>query len=215
MEQNKNEIPKWIGMVSRYFLILYDTNKKVIRLSSLDACGDEFIIENLFMEIVQNICRLVPYYKLKDKEKVYLSTQKEGILSFKKDITYLENEYKELFKNNYDTFLRVKKIRNKVEHSVHEVKFNCCYSGSTSLPEIGFKIKKQTIMIKTEELVEILKSLNDLFEKLVCDMKNIAFQFGETDHPYIEKYTKFSFKRFNGILNSNLLKDIGRIMMDF
>lgn len=71
MEQNKNEIPKWIGMVSRYFLILYDTNKKVIRLSSLDACRDEFIIENLFMEIVQNICRLVPYYKLKDKEKVY------------------------------------------------------------------------------------------------------------------------------------------------
>lgn len=212
--KNFLEMPIWTSQVHKYFEVLYKTNQKIIELSGYEANRNWSIIEDLFVNISQNICKLVPYYMDRNERKIHLSERDEGIFCFKSSLLFLECDYKDLFKSNYDTFLNIKVIRSKSEHSLHEISFDSCYSGSTSLPEIVFNIKQELVEIKTEDIIKIIIDINNLFDKIRLDLIKIATD-SENVTDYIIELTHFSFSKFNKILSSDMLKDIGRVTRNF
>ncbi len=212
--KNSLAMPMWTIEVYKYLLLLYNTNQIAIKLSGYDTVGNTFVIENLFIDISQNICKLIPYYMNRKDRKIHLSDKTEGIFCFNNDLLYLKDDYKKLFDKNYDTLFNIKTIRSKSEHDMHKIKFRSCYSGTMSLPEIRFNINEEFLNTKTEDIIKIIICLNILFDKIRNDLINIAFQCHKEDADYIETFSNFSFLTFNDIFNSAILKNIGRIMRD-
>ena len=206
---------KIANAMSGYFETLYVLNQKLIKL-----CGAEIFyyryskFEKIILDIIQDIPRLIPYSYYNDKEGITLDN-KNGLLEYKKQIKYIENNYQNILDVNFETLNNIRKIRNKYEHKMHDVEYQSSQAGSMSLFYIEFKINNEPIEIYVGDLIKIVEELNILFSKIAQEIEIFAYENGLQEYTYYQRLCRFDFNDFNEIYESDLLKKIGKIMNEF
>lgn len=198
--------------ISGYIETLYDTNKKLISICGIDVCyhntGD---YEKVVLDIIQNIPRLIPYSFSVKKDLLFFKDT-DGLLEYSNEIVYLRENYDKILANHAETLKKVKQIRNKYEHKLHDIQYQSSGSGTHNLFDIEFKVENHNVTIYAGELIKLLKDINILFAKIVQDISTYAYQNNKTDYLYYQRITRFDFIDFNEIYESNLLRKIGKIM---
>ena len=198
--------------LSGYIETLYNLNQKLIKLCGTNVSLKYEFSHKEILDIIQDIPRLVPY---SNNDGILECSNSDGLLEYRKEIPYIIGDYNEILKNNYNILNKIRKIRNKYEHKMHEIKRRSSISGKYSYFEFVFKVKNEIIKIEAKELVDLLKQLNVLFSKLIKDIKKNISDEDKIRHPYYKRITRFDFENFNKIYNSELLWIIGNCMLDF
>ena len=209
---------------SGYFEVLYRMNRNLLKLCGKNYQYPDFSDENILLDLITDIPRIVPYKynkdckNNKDCKKIELYN-KNGLLEFEENLDYLKTDYQDLFDNNYDFLDRIRKIRNKCEHRMHSVSQksvvfspNCTYN---YIFQINSNNGNEVISINTQELITFIKGLNELFTKLQKEVITFAEENNLTEYNYFKKITKFEFKEINQIYDSCILHIVGSIMRDY
>lgn len=143
---------KIANSLSGYIETLYIMNQKLIKLCGIDIIDKYEHSYKLLLDIIQDIHRVIPYKFNFDSNKIELE-QKGGLLEYKNDINYLNKEYQELLNNNYDFLDKIRVIRNKYEHKMHDVKRKSSGSGSTSYFDFEFDVSGKSITVEAYEFI--------------------------------------------------------------
>ncbi len=212
--------------MSGYIEILYEENQNLIKLCGIDIINDMEDSTKQLLDIIQNIPRLIPY--LYDKKTGNLRLEnKDGLLEFKQDIMYLEEEYNKILNDNYNFLDKSRMIRNSYEHKMHGIKYKSSGSGTMSIFDFTFtvdkaiiedkeyKIKKVNVTVFAYEFIRLIKELNILFSKIVNEIKEYAYKNKKDDYLYYRRICRYEFTDFNKIYDSELLKIIGKSMKKF
>ncbi len=206
--------------VSGYVQALYVLNQKLIKLCGIDVINKYEYCHKEIFDIIQEIPRLVPYM-FDIKKKVLELTDKNGLLEFKNEITYLESSYLNILKDNYSFLDKIRIIRNKYEHKMHNVKRKSSGSGTTTYFEFEFEVyipeegQYKSIEVEAVEFIKLTKQLNSLFSLIIKEVLAYSYKEGKSDYPYYQRLYRFDFEDFNKIYNSNLLRTFGKLMLDF
>ena len=198
-----------------YFETLYIMNQNLIKL-----CGAEIFyyrfseFEKLILDIIQDIPRLVPYSYDNKKQDLNLDNS-NGLLEYQAEIKYIKEDYQNILDKYEDTLNKIRKIRNKYEHKMHDVKYQSSGTGTMSLFDIEFKVNKEFIRIYAGELIRLIKEINILFSKIAQEISIFAYQNGKGGYAYYERICRVGFKDFNDIYESNILRKIGKVMNKF
>lgn len=206
------KVEKWIEGISYYCRVLYKTNQRIIQLADLDCVKEMEELDDYFYEIAENIVTLIPC-SANDK-RVKLCTD-DGIFDFIDELDFLENDIEEIFNKNMEVFHKIKIVRNKHEHVAHRIWVGFASSGTSSLVSVTYKHDEKLYKLSCEEFIEIIKEVNKLFDKIIERFKKFREDYmknNKEEHPYLEKYSKIDFLRFNNIYNSNVLRDCSRAM---
>jgi len=197
-----------------YFETLYHLNQKLIKLCGIDAIDDFENGERYILEIIQNIPRLIPYsYNKKTKQLEFKSS--DGLLEYAQQITYLNDDYNDILKDNYDFLEKIRKVRNKYQHKMHGVRIKSSGSGSLSLFDYTFKVDDEEITLHAGSFIKLIKMINSLFTKMVFDSRKYAYENSKEDYLYYRRITRFEFTDFNKLYNSDLLRIIGVLSRSF
>lgn len=213
--------PQWVNGISYYCRLLYKTNQNLIKLSDLNANSqcEASEAEDLIYQICETINILIPFKICDNNNSISLENDARyyGILNFEKDLSFLHEELEMLINANKESLFNIKRIRNKREHEAFNILAKSFYSGKDLLIIVNFKYKDKMYRIDCEEIINIIKNLNIIFDKIINELKLFAKCYCENYHtnPYFNKYCNLEFERFNNIYNSNILKDCGRAMINF
>ena len=201
--------------MSGYFETLYVMNQNLIRL-----CGAEIFyyrfseFEKLTLDIIQDIPRLVPYsYDFKKQDLILDNSN--GLLEYQAEIQYIKQDYQSILDKYKETLNKIRKIRNKYEHKMHDVRYQSSGIGTMSLFDIEFKVNNEFIRIYAGELIKLIKEVNILFSKIAQEISVFAYQNGKEGYAYYERICRVDFKDFNEIYESDILRKIGKIMNKF
>lgn len=199
-----------------YYEVLYSCNQKLLQLVGVDAINHSRNDKLLMLEIIDNIPRLIPYVYDKNKDDLVISP-KDGLMEFANKKPLLDKKYNDILNNYKNLLKKIKDIRNKFEHKLHDVKVTRRSSGSIESFTIEFSIDKgsNNIEINCDDLVNLFKVLNSLFDDVSEECGKYSLSHNKTNILYDCKYTSLHFKDFNEIYDSGLKKKIGRIMNDF
>ena len=201
--------------MSGYFETLYEMNQNLIRL-----CGAEIFyyrfseFEKVTLDIIQDIPRVIPY-SYDNKEQDLVVDDRNGLLEYQDQIKYIKEDYQNILDKYKDTLNKIRKIRNKYEHKMHDVKYQSSGTGTMSLFDIEFKVNDEFIRIYAGELIKLIKEVNILFSKIAQEISIFAYQNGKEGYAYYERICRVDFKDFNEIYESNILRKIGKIMNEF
>lgn len=201
--------------MSGYFETLYEMNKNLIRL-----CGAEIFyyrfseLKKVTLDIIQDVPRLIPYSYDNKKQDLILDNS-NGLLEYQAEIKYIKEDYQNILDKYNNTLNKIRKIRNKYEHKMHDVKYQSSGTGTMSLFDIEFKVNNESIRIYAGELIKLIKDVNILFSKIAQEISTFAYQSGKEGYAYYERICRVDFKDFNEIYESNILRKIGKIMNEF
>ena len=107
----------------------------------------------------------------------------DGLLEYNEQINYLNNDYNGILKDNYDFLEKIKRVRNKYRHKMHEVRIKSSGSGSLSLFDYTFKVDEEEITL-LGSFNKLVKMINVLFTKIVFDVRKYAYKNSKEDYPY-------------------------------
>ena len=201
--------------MSGYFEVLYEMNQKLIRLCGAEIFYYRFLeFEKITLDIIQDIPRVIPYSFDNSKQDLVL-VDKNGLLEYKNEIQYLETDYQNIVSKHKNTLNKIRKIRNKYEHKMHDVKYQSSGTGTTTLFDIEFNVNDESIRIYAGELIKLIEELNVLYSKIVEEISFFAYENNKQGYAYYERISRFDFKDFNEIYESNILRKIGKIMNKF
>lgn len=212
-----------INSLYGYFETLYNLNRKMLQICGVDILNERhnILLENKILEIIQDIPRLIPYGK--KKGNLFIENN-DGLIEFSDKLIYIQVEYEEILKRNYNTLLQIKDIRNQYEHKIHGAKITGTGSGTTELFDLTFHLKVRNNGVEEEvdyilyssDIIKLIKDLNNLF----AIIQNQVLEFLDLDENYKEYYyykrlSRFSFLDFNNVYDNIILKTIGKILLDF
>ena len=140
---------------------------------------------------------------------------RDGLLEYKDNISYLKEDYEKILSDNYEFLDKIRKIRNKYEHKMHGVKHKSSGSGSFSLFDYTFMVGDESMEITAGSFIKLIKSVNNLFSKIVLDISKYAYENKKEDYLYYRRITRFDFKDFNKIYDNDILRIVGKIMKKF
>lgn len=149
-------------------------------------------IQDLIKNISIGINLLIPY-KI-DVKTNDITLTNDGILVANKKINIIKPSLENILINNYEFLKCFRAIRNKATHSPHLIRICSTGSGSLSLPDVKFKIVRndyffktaeemnnlvnkddnQEHHIKTESIVDIVISLNSLFDEITREIEKTS-----------------------------------------
>ena len=208
----------FVGNLYVYCEELYNTNKKLIELVGLDCINNAPQMESIFLFLSCSLMRLVPCNRQNKEKKLALSWE-DGILPFKNELSFLENDYNQLFCSHNVLLETIKDVRNKIEHCPHKLDFQSSDSGTQILPIIRFKLQGEAKnwQLNSEDIVSLIKNLNEIFDKIIKELRAYVFTHypEKQSHPYYQRLCKLDYRRFNHLLESPLLRDISKLMQDF
>ena len=197
----------------RYFEELYGLNQNVIALCGINVFDITDKQERRMDEVMITIPRLVPYKFVRDTDKIML-IQSDGLMNFVDDIPFIGADYKNILQKHNDFLVKAKKIRNKLEHQVHNA--NIVGLGSNpSWFSVTYEVKDAEIDLRSYELISFVKDLNVLFSKIQVEVIQYAEEHQKTEYQYYKKITRFDFCDFNKIYESNISNIIGKLMLPF
>lgn len=200
--------------LSGYLETLYNLNQKLIKLCGIDVIDDFEEGEKDILDIIQDVPRIIPYSYNRKKQELKFK-ERDGLLEYQDNILYLKGDYEQILSENYDFLDKIRKIRNKYEHKMHGVKHKASGGGSISLFDYTFIVEEETIEITAGEFINLIKSVNGLFSKIVYDISKFAYENQKEDYLYYRKITRFDFMDFNKIYDNEILKIVGKIMKSF
>ena len=182
-------------------------------LCGLDVVDNRGQYEKELDDIIVNIPRLIPYNFNMDARNYSINNQ-DGLLEYKDEIPWLHDEYKTILQNNIDFLEKVKKIRNKLEHRMHNVvpTGGCTGNGDFF---VTFSVKGNEIRINDSELIGFAKEMNTLFSRLQKHIGEIANKEGVYEHVYCKRMFRYDFLNFNKIYESDLLYVFGKALFPF
>ena len=197
----------------RYFEELYGLNQNVIALCGITVFDITDKQERRMDEVMITIPRLVPYKFVRNTDKIML-IQSDGLMNFVDDIPFIGADYKNILQKHNDFLVKAKKIRNKLEHQVHNA--NIVGLGSNpSWFSVTYEVKDAEIDLRSYELISFVKDLNVLFSKIQVEVIQYAEEHQKTEYQYYKKITRFDFCDFNKIYESNISNIIGKLMLPF
>lgn len=200
-----------INSIYKYVEVLYENNQRLIKIFGIDAIDAINDGTKEILDLIQDIPRLIPYSYDNEKDKLYLFN-KDGLLEYKKDIQYIISEYKKILDNHKDCLIKVKQIRDKYEHILHNVRPCSCYTGNDDWFMYKFKVSKKEYKIESKELIMLFKDLNIFYDKLIKDILKYAYE-NEIDHPFYGHLSRIKLLGFNKIYESKLLYEIGKTII--
>ena len=203
--------PEIINAVYKYIEVLYENNQRLIKIFGIDAIDHTNDGTKDILDLIQNIPRLIPYSYDIEKEKLYLF-KRDGLLEYKNDIQYIKPEYKKILANHEECLIKVKQIRDKYEHILHNVRTCSCYTGNDDWFMYGFEVSKKDYKIESKELIALFKDLNIFYDMLISDMLKYAYE-NEIDHPFYGHLSRIKLLGFNKIYDSKLLYEIGKTII--
>ena len=197
-----------------YLETLYNLNQKLVKLCGIDVIDDFESGEKEILDIIQDVPRIIPY-SFNKKTQTLILKDRDGLLEYKDNISYLKEDYEKILSDNYEFLDKIRKIRNKYEHKMHGVKHKSSGSGSFSLFDYTFMVGDESMKITAGSFIKLVKSLNNLFSKIVLDISKYAYENKKEDYLYYRRITRFDFKNFNKIYDTDILKIVGKIMKKF
>lgn len=197
-----------------YLETLYTMNQKLVKLCGIDVIDDFENGEKEILDMIQDIPRIIPY-SFNIKKQALVLKEKDGLLEYQDSILYLKEDYEKILSDNYKFLDKIRKIRNKYEHKMHGVKHKASGSGSLSLFDYTFMIESESIEITAGEFIKLIKLVNNLFSKIVCDISKYAYENKKEDYLYYRRITRFDFTNFNKIYDNDILRIVGKIMKKF
>lgn len=197
-----------------YFETLYYLNQKLIKLCGVNVIDDFEFCGKEVLDIIQELPRIIPYSYNSKKRKLELKDG-NGLLEYCDNITYLKNDYEQILLNNYDFLDKVRIIRNTYQHKMHGIDHKSSGSGSLSLFDFDFDIDGKEVEVCAGSFIKLFKELNILFSKLVSDVEKYAYENGKESYAYYRRITRFDFRDFNRLYESNLLRIFGQFMKRF
>ncbi len=205
---------KIANSLSGYFETLYYLNQKLIKLCGINVIDDFESYDKEVLDIIQDIPRIIPYSINKKTNRLELKNR-DGLLEYDEIITYLKKDYEQILLNNYVFLDDVRIIRNTYQHKMHGINHKSSGSGSLSLFDFDFDIDGKEIEVCAGSFIKLFKELNILFSKLVSDVSGYAYENDKQDYAYYRRITRFDFKDFNRLYESNLLRIFGQFMKNF
>ena len=197
-----------------YLETLYNLNQKLVKLCGIDVIDDFESGEKEILDIIQDVPRIIPY-SFNKKTQTLILKDRDGLLEYKDNISYLKEDYEKILSDNYEFLDKIRKIRNKYEHKMHGVKHKSSGSGSFSLFDYTFMVGDESMKITAGSFIKLVKSLNNLFSKIVLDISKYAYENKKEDYLYYRRITRFDFKDFNKIYDNDILRIVGKIMKKF
>jgi len=212
-----------INSLYGYFETLYNLNRKMLQICGVDILNERhnILLENKILEIIQDIPRLIPYGK--KKGNLFIENN-DGLIEFSDKLIYIQVEYEEILKRNYNTLLQIKDIRNQYEHKIHGAKITGTGSGTTELFDLTFHLKVRNNGVEEEvdyilyssDIIKLIKDLNNLFAKIQSEvLEFIDFNKDFKEYYYYKRLSRFSFVDFNNVYDNTILRTIGKILLDF
>jgi len=203
-----------IDALFRYFETLYNLNQHLIVLCGTNSFDHMPEQECHIDEVIMNIPRLIPYKFKKNSDKITLINS-DGLMRFSSDIPTLTDDYESILKNHNSFLIKVKRVRNKLEHEIDNAKIVISESSPSALFSVTYKVDESEIDLCAEELIEFVKNLNIMFSKIQKYTSQFACQEDLQNHPYFHRLTKYDFTNFNRIYESDLLYVFGQAMLPF
>ena len=183
------------------------SNQQLIKIFGIDSMNAFNTGSIEILNIIQDVPRLIPYTYNKKTEKYELSP-KDGLLVYK-SLKELPFEYQKIFDKNKKCLIKIKKIRNKWEHILHNVNLQSCYTGNNSWFRYTFKVKGAKYTIESDELIALFKDLNILYDQLIKKMLEYSYK-KKIEHPFYNHLHKVKLLDFNKLYDSGLLYEIGK-----
>ena len=197
-----------------YLETLYNCNKNIIKLCGLDIMYGQYNYTNIILSIIQDIPRLIPYCYNNENNSLEVS-DKDGLIEFNSELNDIKTKYEEILKKNNCSLDKIRKIRNKYEHKMHNIKEKGNGSGTSTLFDFTFDVNGEQLDICAFEIINIFKELNILYSRIVEDIKKYAVNNNLTEYRYYQRICRFDFNDFNDIYDSKLINKIGKIMDNF
>ncbi len=197
-----------------YLETLYNLNQKLVKLCGIDVIDDFESGDKEILDIIQDVPRIIPY-SFNKKTQTLILKDRDGVLEYKDNISYLKEDYEKILFDNYEFLDKIRKIRNKYEHKMHGVKHKSSGSGSFSLFDYTFMVGDESMEITAGSFIKLIKSVNNLFSKIVLDISKYAYENKKEDYLYYRRITRFDFKDFNKIYDNDILRIVGKIMKKF
>lgn len=101
-----------------YLETLYNLNQKLVKLCGIDVIDDFESGEKEILDIIQDVPRIIPY-SFNKKTQTLILKDRDGLLEYKDNISYLKEDYEKILFDNYEFLDKIRKIRNKYEHNAH------------------------------------------------------------------------------------------------
>jgi len=219
-----------VNAIIPYLETLYELNKNIIKICGADIMNRMSESTKTVLDVIQDIPRLIPY-EYNSKKKINELFNRDGLLEYEDEVGYIRERYENILKNNYDSLDKIRILRNKYQHKMHGIRDTASGSGTVCLFEIEFEvevIKKTEINgeiiyeevvekkeIFARELISIARALNDLFSLLQSEIIEYIYKINGNKSALYDRLTRFDLKDFNKIYDSNILREVGMIMMDF
>lgn len=202
-----------LNALYRYFEALYEMNQNLIVLCGMNVIDNRYKYGKILENVIQAIPRLVPY-EYKKKAKAYEINFQSGLMQFSSDIQYLASGYTTIFQKHKNFLIKVKKIRNKLEHEMHSSTVIASSNGIGELFNTTYDICGEKVSLNAGEIISFTKDLNTLFARIQNDVEHDLDDNVEKNS-YILKLIRFVFTEFNKIYESNLLPTFGKALLPF
>ena len=205
---------KIANAVGGYLETLYEVNVKLIKLCGMDVMNPYEKDKRLVLDIVEDIFRLFACVFHKEHNK-WVVDKAGGLLEFCNTFVFLKKDFSHFLQVNYDFLDSLKRIRNKYEHRMHDVKIVGEGNGSISLFDFDFDIKGEKITVSAKDLIDLLIQLNCIYSKVQKDVLFYAQEQNITEYPYYNRLSRFDFNDFTKIYADVNLRLIGQLMHKF
>ena len=196
--------PRWVRKIGIYGEFLEKLNEEFRTIKKSDCIDDLFVIIENVEKFASTLFILIPCQI--DNERIKLKN--EAILRFTPYFPFLKEDFEKMVKNNEEVLVRIKKIRNKIEHDPHMINARSVSSGTAGSEityQYGFddeeateeeKAKIEYFTINDKELKNIVQALNKIFDKIFSGF-NKYIEDKDKDHPYVIKWANKKFSDYN------------------
>ena len=206
-----------VNSLGEYFETLYLLNQNLIIFCGAGGVvADHWTHQNYIRNVIMAIPQLIPYSKKGDK---YVIDSKDGLLEYSNEICFLERDYQSILQNHYEFLIKIKKVRNKLEHKMHSVVLSGTEGGSNILFKLHYFVEKQDgfdeAVLCASQFIKLVKDLNLLFSKIQRLVNEYASQEQKGHYVYGQRLLRYDFSDFNQIYDSGLLRTIGKAFLPF
>ncbi len=202
------------GSLRCYFETLYDLNRNLIKCCGADIFDDAIEYDRLLQKIIEDIPKLLPYIRDKNTKELKIS-HRDGLLEFSDDFPYLEGEYQKALDDHREFLGKVKEVRNKLEHQMHNVKYFSSGSSTITLFEITYTVDNHEVTLYAPDFIRFVKQLNVLYGQIQKEVSTFAWKSKVDTHAYYERLNRYQFYDFNKIYDSDLLVVFGKTLYSF
>lgn len=153
---------EWIWKVDTYMHIVENVNE---HFNILRRTKDIEVISDETYYLCMELLRIIPL-KYETKKQKYIIKEDDGICDLNKNINFIIPEINKILQENWDTIMKIIRIRNKYEHEPHNIGA-AISAGSGGFATITYSYKNEYITINSMLFTYIIYDINILMHKIL------------------------------------------------